>query len=251
LTDRPLTRLLVVEDDPDIANLVSLALGDVGGYVVKSCFSASEALDAVGPFQPDLILLDVMMPGADGVAALKSLRLLPATRETPVVFMTAMAEPDDLVRYDALGCLGVIPKPFDPMKLAGRLEALWGCQAAERRGPCRNELEELRLAYVRELPGRIRAMQGAAAALASGGWDRETVEALYHETHRLAGSSGLYRMAKLSHTAGILEEILKLLLSGPSWPPSSAPSELTTLVKAVARTARTESRPASPASRGN
>jgi len=240
--DRPLKRLLVVEDDRDIVNLVSLVLGDVGGYVVKACASAKEALEAAPGFRPDLILLDVMMPGADGVSALKSFRRLQDTRETPVVFMTAMAEPGDLARYDALGCLGVIPKPFDPSKLAGTLEALWGRRAEARRKPFRNEFEELRRAYVVELPSRIGAMQAAAAALALRGWDRETVESLYHETHRLAGSSGLYRMSQLSRTAAILEEIVKLLLASPTWPPASSPVELTTLVKAVGRTARSEAR---------
>ena len=240
--DRPLKRLLLVEDDRDVRNLVSLALGNVGGYVVKTCASAREALEAVRSFQPDLILLDFMMPGEDGLSALKSLRRLEATRETPVVFMTAMAEPGDRARYDALGCLGVIPKPFDPMKLADTLEAFWGRQAEARQKPGRNEFDELRRAYVSELPSRIGAMQAAAEALALGGWDRETVESLYQETHRLAGSSGLYRMSQLSRTAAILEEIVKLLLSSPTWPPASSPLELTTLVKAVGRTARTEAR---------
>lgn len=242
LPDRPLKRLLVVEDDRDIVNLVSLVLGDVGGYAVKACASAKEAVEAARSFRPDLILLDVMMPGADGLSTLKSLRLLEATRETPFVFMTAMAEPGDLARYDSLGCLGVIPKPFDPLTLADTLEALWGRHAEGRPKPFRNEFEELRRAYVGELPSRIGAMQAAAESIAARGWDRETVESLYREIHRLAGSSGLYRMSKLSRSAAILEDIVKLLLSGPTWPPASSPVELTTLVKAVGRTARTEAR---------
>ncbi len=240
--DRPLKRLLVVEDDRDIVNLVSLVLGDVGGYVVKACASAKEAVEAASSFRPDLILLDVMMPGADGLAALESLRGLPATRETPFVFMTAMAEPGDLARYDALGCLGVIAKPFDPLTLAETLESLWGRNEEAGRKPERNEFEELRRAYVGELPSRIGAMQAAAEAIAARGWDREAVESLYRETHRLAGSSGLYKMSQLSRTAAILEEIVKLLLSSPTWPPETSPVELTTLVKAVGRTARTEAR---------
>jgi CheY-like chemotaxis protein len=246
LSDRPLKRLLVVEDDRDIVNLVSLVLGDVGGYVVRACSSAKEAVDVADTFRPDLILLDVMMPGADGIAALRSLRALPATRETPFVFMTAMAEPGDLAKYEGLGCLGVIPKPFDPTTLAGTLESLWGRTGTEPRKPGRIDFEELRRAYVGELPSRIGAMQAAADSIASRGWDRETVEALYRETHRLAGSSGLYRMSKLSRTAATLEEIVKLLLSSPTWPPASSPVELTTLVKAVDRTARTEARLVQP-----
>jgi two-component system, OmpR family, response regulator len=242
LPDRPLKRLLIVEDDRDIVNLVSLVLGDVGGYVVKATTSAKEAVEVASSFRPDLILLDVMMPGADGVAALQSLRGLEATRETPCVFMTAMAEPGDLARYDSLGCLGVIAKPFDPLTLGNTIEALWGRHVAKRPRPFPSEFEALRRAYVGELPGRIEAMQAAAEALAVRGWDKETVESLYRETHRLAGSSGLYRLSKLSRTAAVLEEIVKLLLTSPTWPPASSPVELTTLVKAVGRTARSEAR---------
>jgi CheY-like chemotaxis protein len=249
IAERPLERILLVEDDRDIGNLVSVVLGEVGGYTIKACTSAEQALEAAPSFRPDLLLLDVMMPGADGVSALKGLRGIDATRDTPVVFMTAMAQAEDRARYDALGCLGLIAKPFDPLTLAHTLEALWGRHVEERPRPFANEFEALRRAYVGELPGRIEAMQAAAEALAVRGWDRPTVESLYRETHRLTGSSGLYRMSQLSRTAAILEEIVKLLLSGPTWPPASSPMELTTLVKAVGRTARTEARLTGPALR--
>jgi CheY-like chemotaxis protein len=240
--EKPLDRLLLVDDDADVRNLVCLALGRVGGYVVKACASAREALEAARTFAPDLILLDFMMPEADGVSALKSLRLLRATRETPVVFLTAMAAPRDLARYDALGCLGVIPKPFHPLELADTLEELWGRHAEARRKPVPDELEELRREYVAELPRRVGAMKAAAADLASHGWNRESVESIYRETHRLAGSSGLYRMARLSRKAAMLEEIVKVLLDGPTWPPAGSPVELTTLVEAVGHSARAEAR---------
>ena len=235
-----------MEDDPDTANLVSLALGDVAGYVVKSCASAREGVAAADAFRPDLILLDVMMPGADGVSALKSLRRLPATRKTPVVFMTAMASPEALNRH---GCLGVIPKPFDPLKLAETLEALWGNDGSARRQPAETEFDGLRRVSVAELPDRLAALQDATRRLAEDGWDRATVETLYRDTHRLAGSAGLYRMAALSRVAATLEEILKALLGGQTWPPASSPAALITLVKAVARTARLEARMAPRAPR--
>jgi two-component system OmpR family response regulator len=249
VSDRPLQRLLVVEDDRDIVNLVTLVLGEVAGYTVQACSSAREAVEVAGSFAPDLILLDVMMPGTDGIATLGKLRRLPATRETPFVFMTAMATPGDLARYEALGCLGVIPKPFDPTTLAQRLESFWGRTARKPLKSGRFDFEALRREYVGELPGRIAAMEAAAEAIATGGWDRETVEALYRETHRLTGSSGLYRMSQLSRTAATLEETVKVLLTSPTWPPTSSPVELTALVKAVDRTAHSEARLAPPTSR--
>jgi two-component system OmpR family response regulator len=75
-------------------------------------------------WQPDVILLDVMMPGMDGPTTLGHLRNLPVTRTTPVIFMTARAQSFEKDRLLKLGALGVIPKPFDPMGLASQLRAI-------------------------------------------------------------------------------------------------------------------------------
>ena len=243
---RPLKRLLLIADDPDTTNLVSAVLEGSGRYTVKACVSAAPALEAARSFSTDLVLLDVTA-GPDAASALTGLRRIRTTRETPVVLMmTGRARPEDVDRYDTLGCLGVIAKPFDPSTLADTLEALWRRNAPAVVNLFEGEFAALHRTYMGEIPGRIRAMQATAEALASGGWDRELVKALLDETHRLAGSSGLYQMLELSRTAGVLEEIVKLLLSTPIWPPSSPPAELITLVKAVGRTARTEVRLAQP-----
>jgi CheY-like chemotaxis protein len=239
-----LKRVLLVDDDPDIRALVSAALGHLAGYEVKSCSSARECLSAAESFRPDLILLDVMMPEADGLSALEALRRLEATRDTPVVFVTASAQPSDLARYRQLGCLGVIRKPFNPVSLPDTLESLCQAGRAPRTPSAAAEFEELRRTYLAELPQRLDALQEAARALAAIGWDRPTVETMYHLTHRLAGSAGLYRLGELSRTAGLLEQIVKRLLGSPTWPPASSPAELTTLVKAVRRCARSETRQA-------
>ena len=120
-----LERILLVEDDPDIQIVVSMALSDIGGFAVEICASANEALDVAPRFAPHLILLDVMMPGMDGPTALAALRRLPETRQTPVVFMTAKIQPQELQHYRALGALGVISKPFDPTTLSDRVREIW------------------------------------------------------------------------------------------------------------------------------
>ncbi len=121
----PLNRILLVEDDADVRAVCALVLEATGGFVVESCASADAALDAAQRFVPDLILLDVVMEGMGGVEALAALRERPATRRTPVVFLTARVQPDDVAGYGRLGCLGVIPKPFEPSRLADTLRALW------------------------------------------------------------------------------------------------------------------------------
>ncbi|MBI3948609.1 MAG: response regulator [Armatimonadetes bacterium] len=120
-----LTRILFVEDEPDIQEVARLALEVVGGFTVRVCGSGAEALQVAPEFGPELVLLDVMMPGMDGPTTLKALRGLPSTAETPVVFVTAKAQPHEVARYRELGALGVITKPFDPMALSDEVRRLW------------------------------------------------------------------------------------------------------------------------------
>lgn len=122
---RPLTRILMVEDDPDIRAVAHLSLTAVGGFTVALCASGEEAVAQAEAFAPDLILLDVMMPGLDGPATLAALRAKPALSGTPALFMTAKVQPQEMAQYRDLGALDVVAKPFDPMALPGQLRALW------------------------------------------------------------------------------------------------------------------------------
>ena len=121
----PLCRVLLVEDDPDIRAIVDFALAAVGGLRVEVCASGREAIARAPLFRPELVLLDVMMPGMDGWATLRALRDLPQTAETPTVFMTAKVQPHEIDAYRRAGACDVIVKPFAPTELADRLRAIW------------------------------------------------------------------------------------------------------------------------------
>ena len=121
-----LERIMYVEDEPDIQSVAKLALEMLGGYEVLLCGNGAEALDQVGGFAPSLILLDVMMPDMDGPTTLEHLREDPNTAQIPVIFLTAKAQASDIKRYQALGALDVIAKPFDPMMLAVQVQKIWG-----------------------------------------------------------------------------------------------------------------------------
>jgi len=120
-----LKRILCVEDEPDIQAVARLALEMVGGFTVKVCSSGQEALDSVAAFAPDLILMDVMMPGMDGPATLQALRAQADLAAIPVVFMTAKVQPEEVQHYKDIGAVDVIPKPFDPMTLASQVRDAW------------------------------------------------------------------------------------------------------------------------------
>jgi CheY-like chemotaxis protein len=120
-----LTRILYVEDDADIRTICKFALENVGGFTVTDCGSGSEALARAPGCAPQLLLLDVMMPGMDGPTTLAGLRALPGTAATPVIFMTAKVQPQEIQRYRAMGAVEVISKPFEPMTLSDVIRAAW------------------------------------------------------------------------------------------------------------------------------
>lgn len=120
-----LNKIMAVEDEPDIRLVLEVALRDVAGFDLQVCSSGAQALDTAPAFQPDLILLDVMMPEMDGPETLGELRRLPETAETPVIFLTAKVQPQEVKRFLELGARGVISKPFDPMTLADEVRQVW------------------------------------------------------------------------------------------------------------------------------
>jgi CheY-like chemotaxis protein len=120
-----LRKLLYVEDEADIRAVAQIALEVVGGFTVKLCSSGEEALQRAPEFQPDLILLDVMMPGMDGPTTLQAMRAVPTLAATPAVFMTAKVQPAEIAHFKSLGALDVIAKPFDPMTLSETVRQIW------------------------------------------------------------------------------------------------------------------------------
>lgn len=120
-----LKKILYVEDDEDIAEVGQMTLEDIGGFDVKYCSSGKAALESFIEYRPQLVLMDVMMPEMDGTETLSKLRELDGGENTPVIFMTAKAQTHEQISYIKMGVLGVIVKPFDPMKLCDDIILLW------------------------------------------------------------------------------------------------------------------------------
>ncbi len=122
---KKLARILHIEDAEDIRKIVEVILVRIGNYTVLQCASGPEAEEKAADFAPDLILLDVMMPGQDGPQTLKNLRAQEALKETPIVFMTAKVQSSEIEMLKELGGFDVLAKPFDPSTLCGQIEAIW------------------------------------------------------------------------------------------------------------------------------
>tara|TARA_R110002124_G_scaffold47694_3_gene141516 strand:- start:37 stop:435 length:399 start_codon:yes stop_codon:yes gene_type:complete len=120
-----LKKILYVEDVSSIATVAVMVLEDLGGFEVRHFLSGQEAVDALPAFEPQLVLLDVMMPGMDGPEALRRIRQLPQGRDLPAIFMTAKAQVHEQDEYIAMGALGVIVKPFEPVSLSDTIRKMW------------------------------------------------------------------------------------------------------------------------------
>ena len=119
-----LRKVMLVDDEDDIRTIGNLSLSRVGGWQTVLASSGAEALEKAALEKPDLILLDVMMPGMDGPTTFGKLRAQEATARTPIIFMTAKIQKQEVARYLELGALGVIGKPFDPMTLPQEIRKL-------------------------------------------------------------------------------------------------------------------------------
>ncbi|WP_209599146.1 response regulator [Ruegeria sp. HKCCSP351] len=119
-----LKRVVHVDDDEDILTITRMSLELVGDFEVTQFSSAKDALNNLKSLQPDLFLLDVMMPDMDGPELLCELRKRPEFRDTPVVFMTAKAESSIQNTPISESALAYITKPFDPFALPKQLKSL-------------------------------------------------------------------------------------------------------------------------------
>ncbi|MBO0662146.1 response regulator [Jiella sp. MQZ9-1] len=117
-------KVLYVDDEEDIREIAKMSLELNPDFSVEICSSGNDALQFAPQWRPDLILLDVMMPGIDGPETLVRLSKIPETAKTPIIFITARTQRQEVEQFMSIGAIGVIGKPFEPMSLAGQVEAL-------------------------------------------------------------------------------------------------------------------------------
>ncbi len=126
---KPLSKILYLEDDPHISEIAMIALRDIAGFEVLHCGQGQDAIDRYAAFQPDMLLLDVMLPDLDGPQVLEAIRKLEGGADVPAIFMTAKAQKHEQDAYMQQGAISVIVKPFDALTLGETLESLWKSRA--------------------------------------------------------------------------------------------------------------------------
>ena len=118
-------RILHADDETDILEIVSISLSLDGEMELQSVDNGQDLIKLARETQPHLILLDVSMPGQDGPTTFKILRADARTADIPVIFITARALPSDREHLLAQGAIGVLSKPFDPIKLPSQIRELY------------------------------------------------------------------------------------------------------------------------------
>ena len=111
-----MANILLIDDDPDIHKIVGLFLRE-DGHELHSVVSGLHGVDYAARFHPDLILLDVAMPGMDGQETFSTLKTLPETSEIPVMFLTVLERKDIDTEICKEGCVGYVQKPVDMVTL--------------------------------------------------------------------------------------------------------------------------------------
>jgi CheY-like chemotaxis protein len=127
-------RILIIDDEDDIREVAALSLETVAGWEVFAASSGAQGIARALEYQPDAILLDVMMPEMDGVATFHALEANPATARIPVLLLTAKVQSSDQRRFAGLGVRAVLPKPFDPLLLATQIATVLGWEESSRGG---------------------------------------------------------------------------------------------------------------------
>jgi CheY-like chemotaxis protein len=199
--------VLHVDDEPDIREVVELSLGLDPDFTLQSCGSGKEALAVAAQWQPDLILLDVMMPVMDGPETLVQLRENSKTASIPVIFMTARAQAREVDHFRSLGAVGVIPKPFDAMTLAASVRSYVP--------PANDPMDDLRTGFLKRVKKDAAALSDDRLGLKDGNRLPATLDRIKRIAHGLSGAGGIYGFAEISEAAADLEDAVIAELAGP------------------------------------
>jgi two-component system OmpR family response regulator len=206
---------LYADDDGDIRQIVQLALSLTAGMTLHTAESGEQALKLARRLLPDLVLLDVMMPGLDGPSTLKLMRNDSAIAHIPVIFITAKAMPREVALFHKIGAIGVIAKPFDPVNLYKQVHSLWqGCPAASRAMPPRDVEERLRLRALQLGEIFLQRTQAETVVLRELIEDARrgntaVVDQLVRMVHKIRGTGATFGFAAVSECAGKIEHLLE------------------------------------------
>jgi two-component system, OmpR family, response regulator len=214
-----LRSVLYVDDDPDICTVVEATLSTMGDLKVRSASSGELAIDLACEQRPDLILMDVMMPGLDGPSTLKRMRCCAAIADVPVIFLTAKVMPTEISQLLTQGAIGVLGKPFDPTRLCGDMLDLWertGRIGVERRAPLARpneavEVTSLTGGFLARTERDVARLRQLLERLRAG--DKSALREIERVAHTIHGSAAMFGFLAVSERGGAIEDLAEAMMS--------------------------------------
>jgi two-component system OmpR family response regulator len=212
---RKIQSVLYVDDDRDICEVVKTTLCMMADLRVSTAASGERAIELALELAPDLVLMDIMMPGLDGPSTLKRMRGNAALAHIPVIFMTAKLLPAEVAHFLRLGAIGVIGKPFDPLTLCDELFALWSKAGPERaeaiaRSETANpiileKIASLSDTFLSRTAGDVVRLEEIIARIRHG--ERSLLPEVERLAHRIHGAGHLFGFPNVSASGAAIERL--------------------------------------------
>jgi len=200
---------------------------------VQTAHSGERAIDLAYELRPDLVLMDVMMPGLDGPSTFKRMRESALLAHIPVIFMTAKVLPAEICQFLQLGAIGVIVKPFDPLKLYGELYDLWnkGDAAGQSSIACggqakaQAQIDSLTITFLQRARTDVINLANMIEHAQNG--DRSVFEEIERVSHSLHGAGAMFGFPKISDLGGTMARLVGGLVASVEAPdPAREPAVL-------------------------
>ena len=214
---REFQSVLFVDDDADICSVVKATLSLVPGLNVHTADSGERALDLAYDLRPDLVLMDVMMPGLDGPSTFKRMRESALLARIPVIFMTAKVLPAEISHFLKLGAIGVIVKPFDPLELYGALLALWSKGKAVHpnspelggKSQAQTQMDSLTINFLRRASADVVNLAKMVEQAQDGDWS--VLKIIERVSHSIHGAGAMFGFPRMSEVSGAMARIAEHL----------------------------------------
>jgi two-component system OmpR family response regulator len=227
---RKIQSVLYVDDDPDMRAVVQAALRSIAGLDLHIAGSGEQAIDLAYECRPDLVVMDVMMPGLDGPSTFKSMRERAPLADIRVVFLTARARPAEADRLLQLGAIGVLGKPFDPLRLYDDLSAIWNNGGAPRRikggragdSRVRAQVGSLADSFLRRTRNDVIRLRAFIECARDG--DRSALEEAGRVCHSIHGAGAMFGFPELGAAGGAIERLAEKIMASSAVQGSGAGS---------------------------
>jgi two-component system OmpR family response regulator len=214
--------VLYVDDDQDICGVVMATLSLIAGLNVHTAGSGEQAIDLAYALRPDLVLMDVMMPGLDGPSTLKRMRERTLLADIPVIFLTARALPEEVAHLVHLGAIGIIGKPFDPLKLSSDVFAVWNNAHATRgingslaaQSHVQEQVGSLTDSFLRGARDDVDRLRTIIERADADHEDRSALKEAERIAHSIHGAGGMFGFPAVSAAGGAIERLVERIMAG-------------------------------------